>query len=160
MDIEKISTTEIIDLYSETIKELKLRKVIRTNNVIGDLGEYLAISYYNNTPSLPNLSPAPVGTENMDAISRKGDRYSIKSTSGISTGVFYGLEPKDSESPDEKKFEYVIICKFNDNYELELILEMDWNTFLANKKWHSRMKAWYISINKKLKEECKVIFQK
>ena len=94
MDIEKISTTEIIDLYSETIKELKRRKVIRTNNVIGDLGEYLAISYYNNTPSLPNLSPAPVGTENMDAISRKGDRYSIKSTSGISQVYSMALNQK------------------------------------------------------------------
>ena len=38
------------------------------------------------------MVPAPVGTENIDAISRKGDRYSIKSTSSNTTGVFYGLE--------------------------------------------------------------------
>lgn len=80
MDINELKTEEIIRLYSEIIKELKYRNIIRTNNVIGDLGEYLAISYYNNTAGLPNLSPAPVGTENIDAISRKGDRYSIKST--------------------------------------------------------------------------------
>ena len=73
--------------------------------MIGDMGEYLAIEYYNNTPGLPNLAPAPVRTENIDAISRKGDRYSIKSTSGNVTGVFYGLEPKGSDIPDIQKFE-------------------------------------------------------
>ena len=44
------------------ITELKRRKVIRTNNVVGELGEYLAIEIYNSTPGLPNLSPARVGT--------------------------------------------------------------------------------------------------
>lgn len=160
MDINELSTDELIKLYSETIKELKRRKIIRTNNVVGDLGEYLAISYYNSTPGLPNLLPVSVGTENVDAISRKGDRYSIKSTSGTSTGVFFGMEDKDSHKVDEKKFEYVIVCKFNSNFELEMILEMDWNIFLNNKHWHSRMKAWYISINKRLKQECKIVYEK
>ncbi len=97
------------------IKELKRRKVIRTNNIVGELGEYLAIEIYNSKPGLPNLSPAPVGTENIDAISRKGDRYSIKSTSNNTTGVFYGLEEPVSNIPDNQKFEYVIVCKFDDN---------------------------------------------
>ena len=74
-----METRDLIQLYSMAIKELKSRGVIRTNNVVGELGEYLAIEYYNNTPSLPNLAAAPIGTENIDAISRKGDRYSIKS---------------------------------------------------------------------------------
>lgn len=91
-NLQEKDTKEIIHLYSMSIKELKRRKVIRTNNVVGELGEYLAIEIYNNTPGLPNLAPAPVGTENIDAISRKGDRYSIKSTSNATTGVFYGLE--------------------------------------------------------------------
>ena len=88
IDLKHFSTEELINTYSSIIKELKSRQVIRTNNVIGELGEYLAIKYYNDTPNLPNLSPAPVGTENIDAISRKGDRYSIKATSKNVTGVF------------------------------------------------------------------------
>lgn len=71
-ELREKSTEEIIQLYSGAIKELKRREVIRTNNVVGELGEYLAITHYNNTPGLPNLSPAPVCTENIDAISRKG----------------------------------------------------------------------------------------
>ncbi len=159
MDINELKTEEIIRLYSEIIKELKYRNIIRTNNVIGDLGEYLAISYYNNTAGLPNLSPAPVGTENIDAISRKGDRYSIKSTSGHVTGVFYGLEPKGSEKQDQQKFEFVILCKFTENCELEMILEMDWRTFLKNKRWHSRMQAWNLSLTKDLQNQCKIIYR-
>lgn len=85
-------------------------------------------------------------TENIDAISRKGDRYSIKSTSNTTTGVFYGLEPEGSSIPDKQKFEYVIICKFDDDYELETILELDWDTFLKNKHWHKRMTAWNLSL--------------
>lgn len=160
MKLQEKSTEDIIQLYSMAIKELKRRGVLRTNNVIGELGEYLAITYYNKTPGLPNLSPAPIGTENIDAISRKGDRYSIKSTSNTTTGVFYGLEPQDSHITDRQKFEYVIICKFDDDYELNLILEMDWDTFLKNKRWHSRMNAWNLSLTKKLREQCKVIFEK
>lgn len=130
VDLTVLNTSEIVSLYCKVIKELKARGVIRTNNVIGDLGEYLAVEYYNNTAGLPTLAAAPIGTENIDAISRKGDRYSIKSTSGNVTGVFYGLEPKGSIIRDKQKFEYIIICKFNSDYELEEILEMDWTTFL------------------------------
>lgn len=159
-DLQTKTPEEIIQLYSMAIKELKRRKIIRTNNVIGDLGEYLAIVHYNKMPGLPNLSPAPVGTENIDAISRKGDRYSIKSTSGSTTGVFYGLEPKGSCVADVKKFEYVIICKFDDDYELQMILELDWDTFLQNKRWHSRMQAWNLTVTRELLKQCKVVYDR
>lgn len=65
--LEKLTSSELIDAYSGIIKELKKREIIRTNNVVGDLGEYLAIQFYNQMPTLPKLSPAPVGTENIDA---------------------------------------------------------------------------------------------
>ena len=160
INLQEKETKEIIQLYSMAIKELKHRGVIRTNNVVGELGEYLAIELYNSTPGLPNLSPAPVGTENIDAISRKGDRYSIKSTSSNTTSVFYGLEEPESNIPDNQKFEYVIVCRFDDNYELQTVLEMDWNTFLKNKRWHSRMHAWNLLLTKKVCQQCKIVYEK
>lgn len=103
MDLSKLKDREIISLYSDLISELKSRGIIRTKNLLGDLGEYLAIEQYNTTPGLANLMAAPAGTQNIDAISRKGERYSIKSTSGNLTGVFYGLNDPESAEIEIKK---------------------------------------------------------
>ena len=84
----------------------------------------------------------------------------IKSTSNNTTGVFYGLEEPGSNIPDNQKFEYVIVCKFDDNYELQMVLEMDWNTFLMNKRWHSRMHAWNLSLTKQVCQQCKIVYEK
>jgi len=157
MDLSKLKGNEVIQLYSDSIKELKRRGILRTNNVIGELGEHLAIDYFCKTAGLPKLQAAPVGTQNIDAISRSGDRYSIKSTSGNSTGVFYGLQPKGSTLPDVPKFEYVLICKFDDNCNLEAIYQLTWEKFLLHKHWHSRMKAWNLTLSKALIADATVI---
>jgi len=158
LPFETLNDLEIIELYGNIVKELRNRKIIRTKNVVGDLGERLAIDYYKNTAGLANLQDAPTGTQNIDAISRNGERYSIKALTANTTGVFYGLPHKDSNESIQQKFEYLIIVKFNDSYELEKILELTWEQFLKYKKWHSRMTAWNITLSKQLIKESKVIF--
>ncbi|WP_372998304.1 hypothetical protein [Sulfurimonas sp.] len=151
MDITKLSDSDIIELYSQSIKELKRREIIRTKNITGELGEYIAVQYYKNNPTLPNLQFAPPSTENIDAISAKGERYSIKTiTNTGSTGVFYGMPAQGSSEIPIQKFEYAVIVKLTDNFELEQILELSWDEFLENKKWHSRMQAWNLSYSNKL----------
>lgn len=116
---------KIVELYSSTIKELKKRNIIRTKNLTGDLAEYLVIQHYCKTNGLSNLRAAPIGTQNIDAISRTGERYSIKAVTGNVTGTFHGLQPKGISKPDTPKFEYIIIiCKFDDEYHLEAIYEL------------------------------------
>lgn len=158
IEVEHLSTTELISLYSNILKQLKNRDVIRSKNLLGDLGEYLAIEYYCNTPNLPKLQSAPIGTKNIDAISVKGERYSIKSTSGRLTGVFHGLNGPESSETEDKKFEYVIVVMFNDDFELIKILEISWNLFLISKKWHRTVRAWNIPITKTLIANSKIIF--
>lgn len=160
MKLEDLNTTELINLYSEIISLLKQRNVIRTKNLIGDLAEFLVIEHFNRTPGLSNLQAAPAGTQNIDAISRSGERYSIKATTGNLTGVFYGLEHRDSEKLNVPKFEYVLIVKFGGNYDLEKIIQLDWNTFIKYKRWHSTMTAWNISITRELINEATIIYQK
>ena len=121
-------------------------------------GEYLAIEHYNNTPGLQNLIPASAGTKNIDAISRKGERYSIKSTSGKLTGVFHGLNDPDSEEVETQKFEFVIIMLFTDNFKLSKILEIHWDMFLKHKRWHKTMRAWNLSVNKSLLANSNIIY--
>jgi len=158
LDLTSFSNEEIIDLYSESIKELKRREIIRTKNVLGDLAEFLAIEFYRKNHSLPNLQAAPIGTQNVDAISRAGDRYSIKATTGSVTGIFTGLEPKGSQEQDKQKFEYVLICKFDDDYKLKVIYELSWDIFIKHKRWHSTMKAWNISLSREVIADATVYF--
>ena len=160
MDLNSKSTTELIQAYSDIIAELKHRGVLRTKNVLGELGEHLVIDYYNNTPGLPKLQLALTGTENVDTTSRQWERYSIKSISRNVTGVFHGLNPPDSRGNQNQLFEHVIIAKFNDTYQLEMIIELGWAAFLEHKKWHKRMKAYNLVLSKKLLNDAKVVLKR
>jgi len=159
MNLDKLNTIELIRAYSGIIKLLKKRGVIRTKNLLDDLGEYLAIEHFNKTAGIFNLQAAPAGTQNIDAISRNGDRYCIKSTTENSTGVFYGLEPPNSENIVKQNFEYVLIVKFDNDYQLEKIIQLDWNLFLKYKRWHKTINAWNISITKSLTDEADVLYE-
>jgi len=148
--LKKLNITELIEAYSQIISLLKERKVIRTKNLIGDLAEYLIINHYNNTAGLSNLQAAPAGTQNVDALSRQGARYSIKATTGNLTGVFYGLNSPQSTEKEIQKFEFIIVACFDENYNLVRIIELTWEQFLKNKRWHKTMNAWNISITSTL----------
>ena len=150
MDIDKLSTEEIVSLYPKILKELKSRNVITTNNLIGELGEYLAIENYNKIANLPTLQKATASTQNIDAISNKGERYSIKSASGTATGVFHSLS-------GEKDFEFLIIVIFDKDYQLVNILEYSWEEFLNIRKIKKPENKFNIPLTKKVLEIGKVI---
>ncbi|RGL34867.1 hypothetical protein DXC69_12975 [Paenibacillus polymyxa] len=158
--IQSLNSEELIFTYGSVINEMKARGMIRSKNVVGDLGEFLAIDYYCKTKGLPKLQPAPAGTKNIDAISINGDRYSIKSTTGNVTGVFYGLNPPGSVELDQQNFEFLIICLFDTDFSLKRINEISWGHFLKYKRWHSRMSAWNLTITKDLLDNTKTIFNR
>jgi len=157
LSINNLSVSELIQLYSDILEELKNREVIRTSNLVGDLGEYIAIEYFNNNPSLPNLVFAPAGTRNIDALSRNGERYSIKATTTKLTGVVYDLNPPESMENQIQKFEFMLIVQMSKSYQLKRIIQINWNQFLKFKKWHSTMKAWNISVTKNLINEATLL---
>jgi hypothetical protein len=157
MNLNELKNEELIDLFARIPEELKKRGVIRTKNFLGDLGEYVAIKHYNNVPGLPNLQAAPAGTQNVDAISRNGERYTIKATRGNSTGSFYGLSNPESKEIDRQKFEYAVIVQFSDSYRVRRILELTWEQFLKHKRWQSRIGAWNLILTKSLISDAKVL---
>ena len=83
------------------------------------------------------MQAAPEGTQNVDALSRKGERYSIKTITfpSATTGVFYGFGEKE-----DKK-----------------ILELSWEVFLKYKRWHKTMRAWNLSVTQNLLNDAKII---
>ncbi len=157
IEIKKLETVEIIKLYSEILKELKERTIIRSKNLVGELGEYLVIDFYNTNIELPNLKLAPTSTKSYDAIDENGKTYAIKTITSNVTGVFYGLNSVTSTKEHKQIFDYAIVIKLDGNYAVEKIFQLDWNQFLIHKKWHSRMKAWNLNISKKLQSNCNVI---
>lgn len=151
MEISNLSTEEIINLYPAILKELKSREVITTNNLVGELGEYLAIENYNKQGNLPTLQKASTSTQNIDAISNKGERYSIKSASGSATGVFHSLS-------GDKDFEFLVIVIFDKDYQLLKILEFTWDEFLTIRKLKRPENKYNVPLTKRILDSGKVIF--
>ena len=160
MDFLSLFETELIDAYGSILNEMRAKNLIRTKNVTGDLGEYIVVDYYTKTKGLPKLQFAPPSTKNIDAISTNGERYSIKCTTTNTTGTFWGIQ-KDADFLETKPlFEYVVIIKLDKSYQMELMLELSWETFFTHKRWHSRMKAYLLMITNALIEDSKVIFRR
>ncbi len=160
MDLSKQSGMELIQLYGELLSEMRSRELIRTKNVTGDLGEYIVMDYYNKTKGLPKLQFAPPSTKNIDAISVNGERYSIKCITTNTTGAFYGIERDAKKDEVRPLFEYVVVIKLDENYQPELIIQVDWETFFKYKHWHSRINAYNLLITKALLEDAEVIYKK
>jgi hypothetical protein len=121
--------------------EMRLRKIAFS---VGEIGEVLAIEYFKTTPGLHNLQKAPTGTKNVDALSRNGDRYSIKTIcNGKKTGTVY----PDSENPDKQLFEYLLITHLTETWKLKSIHQLTWDVFREVRSWDKRMNAWYVSIS-------------
>lgn len=113
---------------------------------VGRIGEQLAIDYFNSTPGLPNLMEAPTGAKNVDALSRDGERYSIKTQlKAKKTGAIY----PDSIEPDRQLFEHILVVKLAEDYSLSSLYSFTWKAFKSVRAWDKRMNAWYIPTSAK-----------
>ena len=121
-NLQELNTNELISLYPKILKELKYRNVIRTNNLVGELGEYVVKETYSRTSNLPKLQNAPPSTRNIDAISVNGERYAIKSSSSNNTGVFHSI-PLDDDGITY--FEYLVVVCFTKDFEINLAGDED-----------------------------------
>ena len=135
-----LSDAELLRVRAGVAAELK-RRGLACN--VGQAAETLAIAYYNSTRGRPNLQSAPVGTQNVDALSRKGDRYSIK---GILGGRKTGTVYPDREDREKQLFEYMLVVQIDEDWQLLSIHEFDWRTFCEVRSWDSRMNAWYVGL--------------
>ncbi len=142
-EIAALSNEELIRLRATLEVEMRTRGVAFS---VGQIGEELAIEYFNKTPGLPTLQPAPTGTKNVDALSRNGDRYSIKTIwNAKKTGTIY---PDDSDK-DKQLFEFLLVVRLDDKLTLAIIHEFSWDQFAKVRSWDKRMNAWYIGCSNK-----------
>jgi len=130
---------KLTDLRIAVEAEMRKRKMEFS---VGLMGEKLVIGYFRRTPGLPKLQAAPRGTKNVDAISREGDRYTIKTLlKAQKTGAIYD-EHRDAEKP---LFEYLLLVRLDEQYRLKSIHRLSWEQFVKARKWDKRMTAWYLT---------------
>ena len=138
IQFDQFSDEDLVLLRARLETEMKRRGVAYS---IGDIGETLVVKHFTKTSDLPNLQLAPTGTKNVDALSRNGDRYSMKIIrDGRKTGTIY----PDDHDPDKQLFEYLVIAKLSDDLSLQAVYEFTWQQFLKARSWDKRMSAWYI----------------
>jgi hypothetical protein len=136
----ELADLDLLRLRGRVTAELK-RRGLASN--VGQVAESLALAFYNGTRGRPTLQPAPTGTQNVDALSRRGDRYSIKGVlDARKTGTIY----PDRDDRDKQLFEYLLIVRIDPDWQLIGIHEFDWKTFCEVRSWDSRMNAWYIGL--------------
>ncbi len=142
-DLAGLTDDELIKLRHEIEKEVRRRGLKLT---VGEVGERLVVAHFNNTSGLTNLQIAPRGTKNVDALSRDGDRYSIKTVlDAKKTGTIY----PDRNTPDKQLFEFLLIATLSEDHTLKSIHQLSWDQFLEVRCWDKRMSAWYVPCSAK-----------
>jgi hypothetical protein len=141
-DFSKATDQELIQYRAALEVEMRRRHL---GFSVGQIGELLVIEHFNRTPGLPKLLRSPIGTKNVDALSRNGDRYSIKTIwNAKKTGTIY----PDSSDKNKQLFEYLIISQLSDDLTLKNIYEFSWQQFVKVRSWDKRMNAWYIGCSR------------
>ena len=153
-DLNKLDDDELVILRAKIETELNRRGISFS---VGEVGEKTAISFFNSKPGLPNLLQAPAGAKNVDALSRDGERYSIKTfMKAKKTGTVY----PDEKDRDKQLFEYLVVVKLDTDYQLCTIYRYSWDEFIRMRAWDKRMNAWYLPLSKKNLNMAELIYNK
>jgi hypothetical protein len=152
--LSSLNDEQVVELRARVDAELGKRGVIFN---VGMLGEKLCIGFFNSTPNLPKLLMGPRGAKNVDALSRDGDRYSIKAyMKAKKTGTIY----PDREDPKKQLFEYLLVVRLDEHYQLDAIYRFSWERFLELRAWDKRMNAWYLPLSWKNLKQGEALFEK
>ncbi len=147
-----LSDAGLIQLRAQLDVEMRKRKIAFS---VGQVGEQLAIAYFKAIPGLTTLQLAPTGTKNVDALSRNGDRYSIKTICNAKkTGTIY----PDPEDAEKQLFEFLLIVRLTESWELKSIHQLTWAAFCLVRSWDKRMNAWYVAISGRALAAATVVF--
>lgn len=154
MNLTGMSNEDIISLRVQIEKEFTKRQIKFS---VGEIGETIAIDFFNNKPGLDKLQRASTGTKSVDANSRKGERYSIKTIKdGSKTGTIY----PDPDNKERQLVEYILIVLLNEDYELKALYRFSWDQFLRVRQWDKTMNAWYIPKTQKAMKAGETIYEK
>jgi hypothetical protein len=151
--LDQLTGDDLVLLRAGLDAEMRKRKIAFS---VGGVGERLVIEHFRKTPGLPKLHPAQCGTKNVDANSRDGERYSIKTICHAKkTGTIY----QPDQDKNKQLFEYILIAKLSEDWSLESIHQLAWEDFVKVRSWDKRMTAWYVAISKRTLGAAQLIYQ-
>jgi hypothetical protein len=160
MDLSTLSDAELVPLYGELIAELKKRGIIHSKNVVGDLGEHLVCEFYRSNSGLPNLVLADPNTKNVDALGYDGMRYTIKTTTTQRTSAIRDVAEGEAAFEQLPRFEYLVIAKLDDSYQLEKIVQLDWPTFLKHRVFNKHINGHILGLTDSLLSDATIVYER
>lgn len=150
LNINNLTDEELITTYGNILSELYSRGIVRTKNIVGELGErYCALKL--------GLELAPPNEKNIDAKDLDGNGYSIKTLSSKSakrTGAFH-IDKNHDKS--EKVFDQLLVVILSESMQLEAIYSFSWLQFWTLKSWSSTQKAFFLPLTQKNLAEAKIL---
>lgn len=151
--LSKVSDHQLVLLRAGLEVEMRKRNIAFT---VGGVGEQLVVKHFQKTPGLPKLHAAHSGTKNVDANSRDGERYSIKTVwHAKKTGTVY----QPDQDVNKQLFEFMLIAKLADDWSLESIHQLAWEDFVKVRSWDKRMNAWYVAVSRRTLGAAQLIYQ-
>ncbi len=145
---ENISDTEIVIGFAALMTAMRVRGIVRTKNITGDLGERYAQAIYSGRSDLPSITLEPTNTSDVDALSGAGIRYSIKAASPGTTRTSAFHLPHE-HLRDEPSFDHLIVVLVDESLQPAEIYQFTWMQFWESKQWNSRQKAWFMPLSQR-----------
>ncbi|WP_147250947.1 hypothetical protein [Arenicella xantha] len=149
LDLSNLTDEELILAYGHVLGALRERGIIRTKNIVGELGERYCETIFNKQVGLPSFAVLPTNAKDVDAEDCDWLAYSTKSvtlSSAKRTGLFH---LSNDHNLQDKRFDYLLVCILNDSMLLRAIYRFEWGLFWELKSWSSTQKAWFLSLTKK-----------
>ena len=142
-----VTDKDLISAYAHILRALRERGIIRTKNVVGELGEKYAEQTFAESADLPSIKLVSTNSKDIDAIDDDNRTYSIKSLSGkvVRTGLFH-LDA--AHSVGDKAFDYLLVVILDESMELISIFQFTWQQFWEHKSWSKAQRAWFLSLTK------------
>ena len=137
----------LLKLLNAVSNELKVRKMIRGKNIVGDLAEYYVMSYFNKSPKLPKLEMETQSNKGYDLYDiNNHKRYQVKGITQIQTSDFHVGNKNDIG------FDYIVIVKMDDKFYVNEIYMLDAIYLDEVKKNRKNSDKSYIVLNSKFKK--------
>ncbi|MBI5770280.1 MAG: hypothetical protein HZA93_21070 [Verrucomicrobia bacterium] len=144
-----ITDDEVVCAFATILTAMRDRGIIRTKNVVGDLGERYAVHAYAQHGPRGALSLQPTNSTDVDAVDTACARYAIKAASPGSTRTstfHFGEHWAESEA----LVDYVVVVRLNDHFQLDSVVEFTWKQFWQHKAWSKRQHAWFLPLTQKV----------